>query len=164
MGLIYCSNRSSQVFKVDITSNQFGKPPHVRMSYSVCHNFIYHYSIQITEWFGLKSNTAASPRHHPVNDKIIYLASQAFGPHHKEQKLVAINADGTIQQITPVTSETYMGMYNQSFPDRCWSTDGKFIFFSTPCKSSLQSYALHTGIFPISFNSRSNMIPIDIVF
>ena len=59
---------------------------------------------------------------------------------------MAINPDGKLEQISPVTSETYLGMYNQSFPERCWGIDGKFIFYSTPCKSSLQSYALQMGM------------------
>lgn len=99
----------------------------------------------LTDWFGLKSNTAASPRFHLESKTIVYLTSSAFGPHHKEQKIACINSDGTIRQIDVKTSESYLGMYNQSFPERCWSPDGKHLFFSTPCRSSLQTYALHIG-------------------
>ena len=52
---------------------------------------------------------------------------------------------GIVQQIETETTESYQGMYNQSFPDRCWSPDGKLIFFTTPCKSSVQTYALNWG-------------------
>ena len=43
------------------------------------------------------------------------------------------------------TSDSYQGMYNQSFPERCWSPNGKMMSFTTPCKSSVQSYALSLG-------------------
>nr|CAH0109618.1 unnamed protein product [Daphnia galeata] len=56
---------------------------------------------------------------------------------------------GIVQQIETETTKSYQGMYNQSFPDRCWSPDGKLTFFTTPCKSSVQTYALNWESFKI---------------
>uniref|UniRef100_A0A0P5PDY1 acylaminoacyl-peptidase n=1 Tax=Daphnia magna TaxID=35525 RepID=A0A0P5PDY1_9CRUS len=124
LGIIYCSNRPSQIFKVDVSSGKY-------------------------DWFGLKRNTAASPRHHAESNTLVYLTSLAYGPHHKEQQIAIISPDGTVQQVHSDSSESYQGMYNQSFPERCWSSDGKLVFFTTPCKSSVQSYALVLDSFKV---------------
>lgn len=76
---------------------------------------------------------------------MVFLKCRAYGPHHKEQKIALVDRDGKTVRIDPETGEAYLGMYNQGFPDRCWSPDGQVVVFSTPCKSSLQSYALHLG-------------------
>ncbi len=57
------------------------------------------------------------------------------------------------------TNESYQGMYNQSFPDRCWSPDGKLVFFTTPCKSSIQSYALNLGNYQHNCYHCSKLVP-----
>lgn len=141
LGLIYCSNRPSQIFKLDITSNKYGSLLQTPILFFL---FVLLFT-SFVDWFGLKTKTAASPRYNSVSDMAVYLTSIAYGPHHKEQKIVTISSDGTVRQTEPKTSDSYLGMYNQSFPERCWSPDGKFVFFSTPCKSSLQSYALQLG-------------------
>ncbi|EFX83216.1 hypothetical protein DAPPUDRAFT_302099 [Daphnia pulex] len=84
--IIYCSNRPSQIFKVDISSGKY-------------------------DWFGLKTNTAASPRHHSESDTIIYLSSLAYGPHRKEQKISSISPDGTVRQVETGTNDSYQGIY-----------------------------------------------------
>ena len=50
-----------------------------------------------------------------------------------------------MRQIEVANTDSYRGMYNQSFPERCWSPDGKFLLFTSPCKSSIQSYVLKLG-------------------
>ena len=111
MGLIYCSNRKSRLFKVCVSSGHF-------------------------DWFGLESETAASPRYHDKCGDAIYPKCQAYGPHHKEQKIILMNRGRVNRQID--TSKTdrkvYRGMYSQSFPDRCFSTDGKSVVFTSLCK------------------------------
>ena len=96
------------------------------------------------EWFGLENETAASPRVHLASNSVIYLKSQTYGPHHKEQKIVCIDRDGR-RTVDTASSDVYRGMYNQAFPDRCWSTSGEQVFFTSPCKSSIQSYFLQLG-------------------
>ena len=97
------------------------------------------------------------------SDIIIYLLSLAYGPHHKEQKITSISPDGTIRQIESETSDSYQGMYNQSFPERCWSPDGKMIYFTTPCKSSVQSYALSLGTL-INFSFVFKPVSVNLLF
>ena len=97
--------------------------------------------ISFTEWFGAEKETAASPRFHQDSNCIVYLKSQAYGPHHKEQKMVHINEKGMCT-IDVEATDSYRGMYNQGFPKRCWSPSGKEIVFTSPCKSSVQSYIL----------------------
>jgi len=116
LGLIYCSNRPSKLFKLSLSTGQY-------------------------EWFGKTSETAASPRCHQESNSIVYLKSQAYGPHHKEQKIVCINDKG-MNTVDLETCDSYRGMYNQAFPSRCWSPSGKEIIFTSPCKSSIQSYVL----------------------
>lgn len=116
LGLIYCSNRPSKLFKMSLSTGQY-------------------------EWFGAEKETAASPRFHQDSNCIVYLKSQAYGPHHKEQKMVRINEKGMCT-IDVEATDSYRGMYNQGFPKRCWSPSGKEIVFTSPCKSSVQSYIL----------------------
>ena len=122
MGIIYCSNRKSRLFKVCISSGHF-------------------------DWFGLESETAASPRYHDKRGDVIYLKCQAYGPHHKEQKIILVSRVGVDRQIdtSKTDRQVYRGMYSQSFPDRCFSPDGKAVVFTSPCKSSIQSYVLLLG-------------------
>jgi hypothetical protein len=42
------------------------------------------------DWFGLESETAASPRYHDKRGDVIYLKCQAYGPHHKEQNIIFV--------------------------------------------------------------------------
>ena len=89
--------------------------------------------------------TANSPRLNPDNGRIIYLKNRAFGPHQKEQKITIIESNGSIRQIDAPTGPKYQGMYGSFLPYRCISKDGRSIIFSTPCKSSIQSYILNLG-------------------
>ena len=76
--------------------------------------------------------------------RIAYLTCRSYGPHHKQQQVNVLDAKG-IRIVETELSPQFYGMYGQEFPDRCWSSDGKKILFTTPCRSSLQSYVLDLG-------------------
>lgn len=98
------------------------------------------------DWFGCEKETALCPRFNLATRTTIYLKSIAYGPHHKEQQIVTVDGSGNLRVVHTEPSDCYLGMYGQSFPDRCWSMDGKFVVFSSPFKSSIQSYALNLSI------------------
>ena len=62
--------------------------------------------------------------------------------------MVCINEKETCA-IDVKATDWYRGMYSQSFPKRCWSPNGREIIFTSPCKSSIQSYILELGWFLI---------------
>nr|CAH0108420.1 unnamed protein product [Daphnia galeata] len=76
--ITFCSNRPSQIFKVDISSGKYGNR-------CLRKNF---------------TSLPTQPRYHSGSDTIIYLSSLAYGPHHKEQKISTITSDETVGQIS----------------------------------------------------------------
>jgi hypothetical protein len=82
-------NRKSRLFKVSVSSGHF-------------------------DWFGLESETAASPRYHDKRGDVIYLKCQAYGPHHKEQKIILVNREGVDRQIDTSKTDRKVGACVQS--------------------------------------------------
>lgn len=51
-----------------------------------------------------------------------------------------------VKKFTEINkNKKFYGLYNQSFPKRCWSDDSKYLFFSTPQRSSVKSYFVNLG-------------------
>lgn len=39
----------------------------------------------------------------------------------------------------------FYGLFNLSLPQRCWSTDSQYLFFSTAQRANTKSYAVNIG-------------------
>ncbi|GIY65666.1 acylamino-acid-releasing enzyme [Caerostris darwini] len=81
-----------------------------------------------------------SPRFSPNFDTLIYLENSGGGPHFKGAKLRKYDwktkKNSTIVDLVKnAAEEEFPGIYADYLPLRCWSEDGKNIFFSTIWRS-----------------------------
>ncbi|GIX71146.1 acylamino-acid-releasing enzyme [Caerostris darwini] len=81
-----------------------------------------------------------SPRFSPNFDTLIYLENSGGGPHFKGAKLRMFDwktkKNSTIVDLVEnAAGEEFPGIYADYLPLRCWSEDGKNIFFSTIWRS-----------------------------
>ncbi|XP_050434308.1 acylamino-acid-releasing enzyme-like isoform X1 [Adelges cooleyi] len=137
LGLIYCTNRHSQIFSVTLSGN-----------YTVLSS--------TSEKISVKS-----PRFNISGTKLIWLEHQAGGPHHSCFKLMCYDwltkKSTTLVDIVNNTLEIngkqvpFYGLYNQTLPQRCWLNDDKTILLSTPQGGSIHTFAIDSETKVISF-------------
>lgn len=152
LGLIYCTNRPGYIF---------------------CHTLA-------GKLIKLSGNNAAvrSPRFSPAGD-LVWLQREACGPHHSCHQLVRITSndfkrilesnDSVGDKVSVVidivqtkkdilNEETFYGIYCQSLPSECFSSDGKRLIFSTQQQNEIRSYVVDIDsgkITDISNNKKS---------
>lgn len=107
LGIIYCTNRQSSLFKVDLNKED-AKP--------VC-------LIGESEVLSLRS-----PRISPNGDEIILLENSIHGPHHKASDVVIYHLKDDSKRTIIDTSAS---LYLDSFPTNCWHPDGTTIYFNS---------------------------------
>ncbi|XP_050543366.1 acylamino-acid-releasing enzyme-like isoform X1 [Daktulosphaira vitifoliae] len=137
LGLIYCTNRLSHIFSLTLDGN-----------YSILSSTSENISVK-------------SPRFNSSGTKLIWLEHLAGGPHHSCFKLMCCN--WLTKEITTVVDIEnkfldisgkqlpFYGLYNQTFPQRCWLNDQKTIVISTPQGGSIHTYAIDTESKTISY-------------
>ncbi|CAF4028694.1 unnamed protein product [Rotaria sordida] len=125
LGLIYCENRSTALFKCNWRNNEW---------------------IQLTEFDQL---CRLFPRHLPKKDnQFIYLQSDVYRAHAQCKRLILFNTETKQEKIlidridnvnysnpnvAPFTAEwdtQFKGLYG-SFPLRCYSSDGRYLLLSS---------------------------------
>ncbi|CAF4045424.1 unnamed protein product [Rotaria sordida] len=125
LGLIYCENRSTALFKCNWRNNEW---------------------IQLTEFDQL---CRLFPRHLPKKDnQFVYLQSDVYRAHAQCKRLILFNTETKQEKIlidridnvnysnpnvAPFTAEwdtQFKGLYG-SFPLRCYSSDGRYLLLSS---------------------------------
>ncbi|XP_047529615.1 acylamino-acid-releasing enzyme-like isoform X1 [Vanessa atalanta] len=137
LGLIYCTNRPGYIFCYTLT----GKLK------------------KLSE----ENKAVRSPRFSPNGD-LVWLQREAGGPHHACHQLVRMSAN-TINSVIEsddydvcddisvvidivhnskdiCDEETFYGIYCQSLPTKCFSSDGKRLIFSTQQQNEIRSYVV----------------------
>ncbi|GBM99617.1 Acylamino-acid-releasing enzyme [Araneus ventricosus] len=81
-----------------------------------------------------------SPRFSPNLDTLIYLENSGGGPHFKGAKLRKYdwktkNNSTVVDLVENATGDEFPGIYVDYLPSRCWSEDGKYVYFSTIWRS-----------------------------
>ncbi|KAJ8978652.1 hypothetical protein NQ317_019088 [Molorchus minor] len=146
LGVIYCSNRPSTIFKLDLEGN-FLKLP-------LCG-----YSVK-------------SPIFSPDEKSLVWLQRKTGGPHHAAMQLVKTSLPLT-ENSTPTivvdvvdterkihNGKTFYGLYNTGFPKRPWASKNRLLL-NTPQKYTIKSYVvnLDTGdITELEFVDGSQLI------
>ncbi|KAI4460703.1 serine peptidase s9 family member [Holotrichia oblita] len=127
LGLIYCTNRLSTIFKLDFEGNY-------------------------TE-IDLKNKSVKDPRFTPDGKTIIWLQREAGGPHAacmslvkttaplKENSEIDVVIDIVQTEMTTANNKLFYGLYNSNFPKKCWTNDGKLVL-ATNQKNTIQSYII----------------------
>ncbi|XP_017884457.1 acylamino-acid-releasing enzyme-like [Ceratina calcarata] len=93
------------------------------------------------------------PRFSPDRKKLIWLEREAGGPHHNAHRLMYLElnsenlkADVLVDIVPSNTSiknsEKFFGLYGTVLPRRCWSSDSRYIFLSTPQQNNIRSYII----------------------
>ncbi|KAL3268613.1 hypothetical protein HHI36_007719 [Cryptolaemus montrouzieri] len=129
LGLIYCTNRPSVVFKL-----KDGK----------------------YETISVKDKACKSPIFSPDGESIFYIQREAKGPHMAAVALLQqstsnfnSNAQKTVVEIIQEekvieNGEKFYGLYNSGFIKRCWAS-GQRLIVSTNQKNTINSYVIDTG-------------------
>ena len=99
------------------------------------------------EWIGEDGGAVSSPRYHGPSKRLAYLSCDILGPP-LFRVVVLDTVTGSSREIRPkIGADVYLGMYQQTLIERCWSPDGRHLVLTTPFKSSVQSYILDLGPF-----------------
>ncbi|XP_050346511.1 acylamino-acid-releasing enzyme-like isoform X2 [Nymphalis io] len=138
LGLIYCTNRPGYIFCCTLTG--------------------------IFKKLSEENKAVRSPRF-SSNGDLVWLQREAGGPHHACHQLVRMTSDNIKTVIESDDSdirdkisvvidivqnnkgirnqEIFYGIYCQSLPSKCFSSDGKRLVFSTPQQNEIRSYVVH---------------------
>ncbi|CAD6208349.1 GSCOCG00003355001-RA-CDS [Cotesia congregata] len=141
LGLIFCTNRESWIFLL-----KDGKME--KLSNDNC--------------------CVRSPRFSPDGKHLVWIERDLSGPHHNAQRLMhilweeplkkpSILIDVVPKSITIESNKQFYGVYNRVLPRRCWSSDSRYLFFSNPQRSNVQSYILDMGRFNSNNLSRVSL-------
>ncbi|XP_043269367.1 acylamino-acid-releasing enzyme-like isoform X2 [Venturia canescens] len=127
LGLMHCSNRESWIFL-----------------------------LKNGDYRNLSDNGCAvrSPRFSPDGKHLIWLERESGGPHHNAHRLMHLKwtpelgkseilVDIVRNNKTINFGKKFYGLFNRGFPKRCWSSDSSYLFFSTPQRLVVRSYALN---------------------
>ncbi|XP_057327094.1 acylamino-acid-releasing enzyme-like isoform X1 [Microplitis mediator] len=126
LGLVFCTNRESWIFLL-----KDGKME--KLSSDNC--------------------SVRSPRFSPDGKHLVWIERDLSGPHHNAQRIMHINWEASVKKpnilvdvvsksITIENNKPFYGVYNRTFPRRCWSSDSRYLFFSNPQRSNVRSYVL----------------------
>ncbi|XP_078491248.1 acylamino-acid-releasing enzyme-like [Ciona intestinalis] len=126
VGLIYCKNRRSAVYQLNLDSHEV---------------------VRVTDG----NSCVYSPIINPSGTKLFYLQSQPFGPHRQCGKLMSHDiVDGKIQNTSCVVVDvvendnfSFNGLYMESIPHDCWWKDE--IIFATNHRSNISMFALNVN-------------------
>lgn len=146
LGLIYCANRDSTVFKLDFEGN-FLK-------------------------LNLEGLAVKSPIFTPDGRSLVWLQRKAGGPHASGMMLVKtelplsentkpqIVIDIIEKEIEILNGESFYGLYNTGFPKRPWATANRLLL-NTNQKYSIKSYVVDIGsgnITNLKFEDRKSVV------
>ncbi|XP_076058912.1 acylamino-acid-releasing enzyme-like isoform X2 [Oratosquilla oratoria] len=129
LGLIYCPNRESVIFHLDLKGNYtelVGPGHHVR-----------------------------SPRVSPDQKKFVYLRYTVGGPHekcaqmciyHLATKQDRVVIDTVPREIKIVEGYAFKGMYGRTIvPQQCWASDNERVLFSSYKLDTVVTYVVNTA-------------------
>ncbi|XP_023024331.2 acylamino-acid-releasing enzyme [Leptinotarsa decemlineata] len=146
LGLIYCTNRTSTIFKLDFQGN-----------------FV---SLQ------LKGLSVKSPIFTADGDSILWLQRKSGGPHASGMQLVKINVPLTEESAAKVIvdmvdtelkindEKIFYGLYNTGFLKRPWAS-GRRLLVNTNQKYTINSYVINidnSSITHLDFDDGSQII------
>ncbi|GIY67051.1 acylamino-acid-releasing enzyme [Caerostris darwini] len=91
-----------------------------------------------------------SPRFSPNFNTLIYFENTSGGPHFKGAKLKKYNWKTkenftVIDLVENAPGNEFPGIYADYLPPRCWSEDGKYVYFSTLWRSRLAIVCVDIG-------------------
>lgn len=74
--------------------------------------------------------------------EILLMNSLIKNCHHFQPDVLidAINVS-----ITITNEKQFYGLYNQGLPQRCWSSDSRYLFLSTAQRANVKSYIVNIG-------------------
>ncbi|XP_025831069.1 acylamino-acid-releasing enzyme isoform X2 [Agrilus planipennis] len=127
LGLLWCTNRPSFIFQLDFNGNY----------------------VTLSE----EDKSVKSPRFTPDDKTLVWLQRNAGGPHHSTMALVSkqfpfnasekpkVIVDVVKTEITINNNDTFYGLYNVSFPHRCWASERRLLL-STDQRNTTKSYTI----------------------
>ncbi|XP_048403237.1 acylamino-acid-releasing enzyme [Stegostoma tigrinum] len=115
LGLVYCTNRKSGLYYVDLTGGN---------------------CVQLTS----QTNAVWSPRLSPDKCRIIYLESDAGGPHHQCSRLRMYDwytkvTSTVVDIVTRPNENGFTGIYSSALAQSCWAMDSQRVIIDT-CQRS----------------------------
>lgn len=115
------------------------------------------------------------PRFNRDRKKLIWLEREAGGPHHNAHRLMYLDLNSknlkadVLVDIVPSSisiknSDKFFGLYGTVLPHRCWSSDSRYIFLSTPQQNNIRSYVIDTETKTIAEieNDKSSLSILDV--
>ncbi|XP_076680361.1 acylamino-acid-releasing enzyme isoform X2 [Andrena cerasifolii] len=114
------------------------------------------------------------PRFSPDEKYLIWLERAAGGAHHNAHRLMRLEFNSEkleadilvdiVQTSVPIkNNERFYGLYGR-LPRRCWSSDSRYIFLSTPQQNTTRSYIIDTKTKSVTdiLNDTSSLTILDV--
>ncbi|XP_015187684.1 PREDICTED: acylamino-acid-releasing enzyme-like isoform X2 [Polistes dominula] len=125
LGLIACTNRKSWIFSLN--NGEFRL-----LSKDGC--------------------AVQAPKISPDGKYLVWLERSASGPHHNAHRLMYLDLECTQKEPIIITDiidsgrtihneKLFYGIYGR-LPQRCWSKDGRYLFYSTAQRTNIRSYVI----------------------
>ncbi|XP_014613731.1 PREDICTED: acylamino-acid-releasing enzyme-like isoform X2 [Polistes canadensis] len=92
------------------------------------------------------------PKVSPDGKYLVWLERSASGPHHNAHRLMYLDLECTQKEPIIITDiidsgktihneKLFYGIYGR-LPQRCWSKDGRYLFYSTAQRTNIRSYVI----------------------
>lgn len=92
------------------------------------------------------------PKISPDGKYLVWLERSASGPHHNAHRLMYLDLECTQKEPIIITDiidsvktihneKLFYGIYGR-LPQRCWSKDGRYLFYSTAQRTNIRSYVI----------------------
>ncbi|XP_043497598.1 acylamino-acid-releasing enzyme-like isoform X1 [Polistes fuscatus] len=93
-----------------------------------------------------------APKISPDGKYLVWLERSASGPHHNAHRLMYLDLECTQKEPIIITDiidsvktihneKLFYGIYGR-LPQRCWSKDGRYLFYSTAQRTNIRSYVI----------------------
>ncbi|XP_014209159.1 acylamino-acid-releasing enzyme [Copidosoma floridanum] len=116
-----------------------------------------------------------SPRMSPDKKNLIWLEREVGPAHNNVKRLMCLKLNGANEpdvlvdlvktNVIIANNKKFYGLYNGALPKRCWSDDSKYIFLSTPQRSTVKSYIVNLetkGMTEIESSDGSSLMIADV--
>ncbi|XP_077541030.1 acylamino-acid-releasing enzyme-like isoform X1 [Haemaphysalis longicornis] len=138
LGIVYCNNRRSQLYYYEFETDSY-----------------------VT--VGDLNKSISSPRFSPDGNTLVYLQSDAGGPHFQASQLVKCNWETKqtaiiVDRVNAPIGNEFPGLYTESLPQNCFINDGSTVVLTSAWHSKWEVIGVNTNYGDITKLSKDETV------